>query len=137
MRKSISAIVAALCVMFAASAHAQVATTGTIQVVAQDKDGGRLPGVTVTAEAADVVTKRTAVTDVTGTAVLEALAPSSQYKVTLSLSGFADQTRENVLVRSGQTASVTATLQIAGLTEAVTVTAQSPVVDVRSATSGQ
>ena len=137
MRKSLSAIVAAVWVMLAGSAHAQVATTGTIQIVVADKDGGRLPGVTVTAEAADVVTKRTAVTDATGTAVLEALAPSSQYKVTMTLSGFADQARENVLVRSGQTASLNVTLQIAGLTEAVTVTAASPVVDVRSATAGQ
>lgn len=137
MRKCLSAIVAAVWVMYAGAAYAQVATTGTIQVVAQDKDGGRLPGVTVTAEAADSVTKRTAVTDLTGTAVLEALAPSTQYKVTMTLSGFADQVRENVLVRSGQTASLQVTLQIAGLTEAVQVTAASPIVDVRSATAGQ
>src|SRR5262245_47017295 len=106
MRKSLSALVAAFGIMLAGSAHAQVATTGTIQVVAVDKDGGRLPGVTVTAEAADVVTKRTAVTDTTGTAMLEALAPSAQYKVTMSLSGFADRTQESVLVRSGQTVSL-------------------------------
>jgi hypothetical protein len=76
MRKSLSALIAAVWI-FAGSAYAQVATTGTIQVVVQDKDGGRLPGVTVTVEAPDVITKRTAVTDATGTAVLEALAPSS------------------------------------------------------------
>lgn len=137
MRKGLSAVIAALWVMFAGSAYAQVSTTGTIQVVVEDKDGGRLPGVTVTAEAADSVTKRTAVTDTTGTASLEALAPSSQYKITTSLSGFADQVRENVLVRSGQTVSLNVTLQIAGLTESVQVTAASPIVDVRSATAGQ
>jgi len=137
MRKCLSAIVSALLIATSGSAFAQVATTGTIQVVVEDKDHGRLPGVTVTAEAADVITKRTAVTDATGTAVLEALAPSNQYKVTMTLAGFADRMVENVLVRSGQTASVNATLQIAGLTEAVTVTAVSPVVDVRSATAGQ
>ena len=137
MRKRLSAIVAALLIAMTGSAFAQVATTGTISVVVVDKDGGRLPGVTVNAEAPDVITKRMAVTDGTGTAVLEALAPSSQYKVTLSLAGFADLTSENVLVRSGQTASLNVTLQLAGLTEAVTVTASSPVVDVRSATSGQ
>ena len=137
MRTCLSAIVAALLIATSGSAYAQVATTGTITVVVEDKDGGRLPGVTVTAEAADVITKRTAVTDATGTATLEALAPSNRYKVTMSLSGFADRMVENVLVRSGQTASVNATLQLAGLTEAVTVTATSPVVDVRSATAGQ
>lgn len=137
MRKCVGVIVAALAILSAGSANAQVATTGTISVVVVDKDGGRLPGVTVNAEAPDVITKRMAVTDATGTAVLEALAPSSHYKVTMSLAGFADLASENVLVRSGQTASLNVTLQIAGLTEAVTVTAASPVVDVRSATSGQ
>ena len=98
MRIRTSAIVAALLIAFAGSAFAQVATTGSITVVIQDKDGGRLPGVTVSAEAADSITKRTTVTDETGTAVLEALAPSSQYRVTAALSGFADLTREQIRV---------------------------------------
>ncbi len=132
-----SAAMVALLFGLAGTAFAQVATTGTIQVVIQDKDGGRLPGVTVTAEAPDSITKRTAVTDAAGTAVLEALAPSSQYRVTFSLQGFADQTRSDVLVRSGQTASFPVTLQLAGLTEAVQVTASTPLVDVKSATTGQ
>ena len=136
MRKYLSAVVAAMGILCAGSAYAQVSTTGTIQVVAEDTDGGRLPGVTVTAEAADVITKRTAVTDATGTAVLEALAPSNQYRVVLSLAGFADQTRENVLVRSGQSVVINVTLPIAGLAEAVVVTAGTPIVDVRSATAG-
>ena len=42
----------------AAVASAQVATTGTVQVVVSDPDGGRLPGVTVTAEAPDTITRR-------------------------------------------------------------------------------
>jgi len=92
MRKRLSAIVAALLIAMTGSALAQVATTGTITVVIADKDGGRLPGVTVTAEAPDSITKRTAVTDTTGTATLEALQPSSQYKVTASLQGFNDLT---------------------------------------------
>ena len=86
MRKCLGALVAAaLLISFAGSANAQVTTTGTITVVIQDKDGGRLPGVTVSAEAPDTITKRSAVTDETGTAVLEALAPSSQYRVSAML----------------------------------------------------
>ena len=136
MRKTFSVLVAVLWI-FAGSAYAQVATSGTIQVVIVDKDGGRLPGVTVTAEAPDVVTKRTAVTDAAGVAVLEALAPSSRYKVTATLAGFADLVRDQVLVRSGQSVSLNVTMQLAGLTEAVQVTAASPIVDVKSATAGQ
>jgi hypothetical protein len=137
MLKRTSALVAAVLIALTSSAFAQVATTGTIQIIVADKDGGRLPGVTVTAEAADSVSKRTAVTDTTGTAVLEALAPSSQYKVTVVLPGFADQVRSDILVRSGQTVSLSLTMQVAGLTEAVQVVASSPIVDVKSSTSGQ
>ena len=39
MRKRLSAIVAALLIAMSGSAFAQVATTGTITVVVQDKDG--------------------------------------------------------------------------------------------------
>src|SRR4029453_5181829 len=125
MRKRTSAIVAAL-LFFAGSAFAQVATTGSITVVIADKDGGRLPGVTVSAEAADSITKRTAVTDATGTATLEALAPSSHYKVTAALQGFSDLTREEIRVVSGQNFTLSLTLQVAGLTETVSVTANPP-----------
>lgn len=137
MLKRTSVLVAAMCLALTGPAFAQVATTGTIQVVVADKDGGRLPGVTVTAEAADSVTRRVVVTDTTGTALLEALAPSAQYRVSMMLPGFADRMQQNVLVRSGQTVSLSITLQIAGLSEAVQVTAASPIVDVKSATSGQ
>ena len=78
MRNLISAVTVALALLASvASAAAQVATTGTIQIVATDADGGRLPGVSVTAKAVDTVTTRTAVTNDEGVATLEALAPST------------------------------------------------------------
>ncbi|MFA5908341.1 MAG: TonB-dependent receptor [Vicinamibacterales bacterium] len=137
MRIRTSAIFMALWLVFTGVASAQVTNTGTIEIVVADADGGRLPGVTVTAAAADTITKRTVVTDGQGVAKLEALAPSAQYTVTVVLQGFKDLTREKILVRSGQTASLTVTMSIAGLTEAVQVTAATPLVDVRSATTGQ
>jgi hypothetical protein len=137
MRIRSSAMFLCLCLAFMGVASAQVTNTGTVVVTVEDSDGGRLPGVTVTAEAADTVTRRTAVTDAEGVATLEALAPSPSYVITVSLPGFADQVRNQILVRSGQTASLNFTMSIAGVTEAVQVTASSPVVDVRSATSGQ
>jgi hypothetical protein len=127
----------ALVVGFAGTVAAQVSTTGTIQVVIQDQDGGRLPGVTVTARAADTVTTRTTVTNEEGVATLEALAPSVAYEVTAELSGFRNLVRPNILVRTGQTTTLPLTLTLATVTEAVTVTATSPLVDTKSATSGQ
>ncbi len=137
MHARISALAVALVLAVAGWANAQVTTTGTIQVVVQDAQGGRLPGVTVTARAEDSVTTRTAVTNAEGVASLEALAPSNAYVVTTELQGFQTQTINAVLVRSGQTATIDLTLAVAGLTEAVTVSAAAPVVDVTNATTGQ
>jgi hypothetical protein len=125
------------CLAVASTASGQVTTTGTILVTVEDQAGARVPGATVTASAADVVTSRTAVTDEQGVATLEALAPSTLYTVKVELSGFQEQTRTNILVRSGQAANLRFQLALSGVTEQVVVTAQSPVVDVRSATTGQ
>jgi hypothetical protein len=127
----------ALILALAGVASAQVSNTGTISVVVSDTAGGRMPGVTVTASAPDTITTRTAVTDAEGLAVLEALAPSNQYTVVAEIQGFTNATRERILVRSGQTASLNLSLSVAGVTEAVTVSAATPIVDTRSATTGQ
>ena len=137
MRNFRSAMLMALMLAFASSVYAQVSNTGTVQVVISDNQGGRLPGVTVTASAPDTITKRTVVTDAEGVATLEALAPSAQYVITAVLQGFKDETRTNILVRAGQTASLNFALSVAGVTEAVTVTASTPLVDTTSATTGQ
>ncbi|MGE0864229.1 MAG: carboxypeptidase regulatory-like domain-containing protein [Vicinamibacterales bacterium] len=137
MRIRTSAMFVALWLAFAGLASAQVSSTGTITVVVADKDGGRIPGATVTASATDTITKRTVVTDAQGVATLEALAPSAQYTVVAQIQGFQDATREKIRVVSGQTASLDLTLSLAGLTEAVQVTATTPLVDVTSATTGQ
>ena len=118
-------------------AVAQVTETGTIEVVVQDPQGGAIPGVTVVATAADVLTKREAVTDVDGRALLVGLQPSAQYIVTAQITGFKPSRNENVLVRSGQTASLRVSLVVGGLTEEVQVTSESPLVDTKSATTGQ
>jgi hypothetical protein len=119
------------------NASAQVTTTGTITTVIEDAQGGRLPGVTVTASANDVVTTRTVVSDAEGVATLEALAPSAAYVIKASLSGFRDYSREAVLVSSGKTTTLHVQLTLQSVTEQVLVTGSTPVVDVTRAVSGQ
>lgn len=123
--------------MSAVAAQAQIATTGTIEVIVSDQEGLRVPGVAVEARSADAVTTRTAVTDSEGRALLVALEPSSQYIVTSELAGFTPVRNENVLVRAGQTVTLRVTLTLGGLTEQVQVTVESPLVDTTSATTGQ
>ena len=131
--------VVAVCALLAVAqpAAAQVTETGTIEVLVQDAAGLPIPGATVVATAADTVTKREGVTDTTGRALLVGLAPSERYIVTTELSGFRPTRNENVLVRSGQTATIRVPLAVGGVTEQVQVTAESPIVDARSATTGQ
>jgi hypothetical protein len=131
------AVAALALAAFGSPAAAQVTETGTIEIVVQDQAGAAVPGANVVAQAADSVTKREAVTDSEGRALLVGLAPSALYVVTTELSGFRPTRNENVLVRSGQTASLKISLTVGGVTEQVQVTAESPIVDVKSATTGQ
>ena len=50
--RSIGIFLVGLILAGASASMAQVTTTGTIQVVLEDPQGGRIPGVTVTASAA-------------------------------------------------------------------------------------
>jgi hypothetical protein len=131
------AVAALALAAFAHPAVAQVTETGTIEVLVQDQGGLPIPGANVVATAADSVTKREAVTDAEGRALLVGLAPSAQYVVTTELQGFRPTRNENVLVRTGQTASLRISLAVGGVTEQVQVTAESPIVDTKSATTGQ
>src|SRR6185503_6943898 len=136
MNKKLSiALLIALSV--AAVASAQVSTTGTVVVTIEDQDNARVPGVTVTASATDVVSKRMAVTDAEGNATLDGLAPSALYTVSAQLSGFKELVRENILVRSGSTTTLHLALSLATLAETVTVSAATPVVDTTNAKTGQ
>jgi hypothetical protein len=137
MYARIGAIALAIALALPGLAGAQVTSTGSIQVVVEDAQGGRLPGVTVTARAEDSVTTRTTVTDAEGVAVLEAMAPSRNYVITAALQGFTTRTVERVQVTSGQTTAVPTTLAVGGLTEQVTVTAVTPAVDFTTALVGQ
>lgn len=135
--RSIGVVLLGLLLTGAGSAWAQVTTTGRLEVIVEDPSGGRLPGVTVTATANDVVTTRTAVSNAEGVATLEALAPSARYRVKAELSGFKELERTDILVRSGQATTLRVEMELGAQSEVVQVTAQTPLVDVTRATSGQ
>ena len=116
--------------------YAQVASSGTIEVVVLDSDGRIVPGATVTASAADTVSRRVQVTDENGRVRLEGLVPSTLYVVTVELTGFRGWRNENVLVRSGQVTTLNSELSVGGVSETVEVRATSPVIDITSATTG-
>ncbi len=118
-------------------ASAQVVTKGSITVILTDAQGGRLPGATVSARAADTVTVGEATTNNDGIATLVALEPSAVYVVTVRMPGFNPTRNEGVLVRAGHAVTLRLTLKLAGITEEVMVTAVTPLVDITSALVSQ
>jgi hypothetical protein len=118
----------ALC---AVAAHAQ--TLGTIAGSAKDPSGAVLPGVTVEASSPALIEKvRSVVTDGTGLYRLVNLPPGT-YTVTFTLPGFNTTRREAVEVSLGFTSTIDAELRVGAIEETVTVTGESPIVDVQSA----
>ena len=120
--------------LFSVPAFAQ--QTGSIQGKVTDTGGGVLPGVTVEARASVLPGPRVTVTAADGTFQLPALPPG-EYTLTFTLSGMQTATKKAAVQLSEVTAVDTA-LGVASLSEAVTVTAYTIMVDRTSAaiTSG-
>jgi hypothetical protein len=114
-----------------AFAQAVGATTGAINGKVSDASGGVMPGVTVTIASPSMQGVRAAVTDQEGSYRFPAIPPG-EYKITYELAGFSTVIREGIRVGLGFTATVNTELKVASLTESVTVTGQSPVVDITS-----
>ena len=104
-------------------------TRGTIEGVVKDSSGAVLPGATVEARSGGSGVL-TATSDASGNFRFPSVLPGT-YEVTASLSGFKAGKVSDVQVRLGSIKSVEFSLQLASVTEAVTVTAESPLVDVR------
>ena len=125
-----------LSVLLASSAaSAQVSsTTGSINGKVTDNTGGVLPGVTVTASSPSMQGTRTDVTNEAGEYRFPAVAPGV-YKLVYELAGFGTVNREGVQVGLGFTATVNTEMGVATLQETVTVSGESPVVDVSTTTT--
>jgi hypothetical protein len=96
----------------------------------QDASGGVLPGVTVEAASPALIEKlRTAVTDGTGRYRIEDLRPGT-YTVTFTLPGFATVRSEGLIVSGTGVITQDAQLRVGGVQETITVTGETPVVDV-------
>jgi hypothetical protein len=121
----------------AAATHPAFAqeSRGSISGTVRDNSGGALPGVTVTATQKDTNRATTAVTNEAGSYNLLFLQPGI-YSVTAELSGFKKTLRDNVEVRVNDRMGIDLTMEIGGLEETVTVTAESPLLETRSGSQG-
>jgi carboxypeptidase family protein len=113
------------------AAYAQSAIAGVVR----DSSGAVLPGVTVEAASPALIEgSRTVVTDNAGSYRIENLRPG-EYLVTFSLTGFRVVRREGINLPTSFTAQVNADLSLGQLQESVTVSGESPLVDVRGSVS--
>jgi hypothetical protein len=130
-----------LCLSFLAAlalpcaAHAQD-PRGAITGVVSDTSGGRLPGVTVVATSVDTNVPSTATTNNEGNYVISYLPPG-KYTVTVELSGFKKVVRPNVEVRVSDRIDLDFNLEVGNIEETVSVTAESPLLEMGNASAGQ
>src|SRR6476620_8359262 len=116
-----------------ATARAQSAFAGVVK----DATGAVLPGVTVEAASPALIEKvRSATTDTNGAYKIENLRPGT-YSLTFNLPGFSSIKKDAIELPSNFTSTINADLKVGSLEETVTVSGESPVVDVQSNSKAQ
>ena len=127
-RASIAALLLAVALDVAMSAMAQT-TNGVITGTISDAQGGVLPGVTVTVRNTDTGLTRTIVTEDVGRYRLGGLPPG-RYELKAELSGFGSVDVPAMTLTTGTEIVRNITLQVQGVQESVTVTGETPLVEV-------
>jgi hypothetical protein len=114
-------------------AFAQATLAGTVR----DTSGAVLPGVTVEASSAALIERtRSTTTDTNGQYQIVDLRPGT-YVLKFTLQGFATVERADVQVTGSGVTSINADMRVGGVQETITVTTDTPVVDVQTSTRRQ
>ena len=134
LRRILCGLAAVIAVVVTPSvAGAQSAFAGVVK----DTTGAVLPGVTVEASSPALIEQiRTATTDANGSYKIENLRPG-MYTLAFSLPGFASVKKDAIELASNFTATINADLRVGAMEETVTVSGESPVVDVQTNTKAQ
>src|SRR6266508_3386262 len=127
--------------VFALACLLAVPTTARAQSsfagVVRDTTGAVMPGVTVEAASPALIEKvRSVTTDANGAYRIENLRPGI-YALTFTLPGFSNVKKDAIELSSNFTATINADLKVGAVEETVTVSGESPIVDVQSNTKSQ
>jgi hypothetical protein len=124
-----SVVAAVLVAVLPSLAVAQASIGGVVR----DSSGAVLPGVTVDATSPALIEKtRSVVTDGTGQYKIVDLRPGT-YTVTFTLAGFTTVKRDGIELTGSFAATITADLRVGSIAETITVTSETPIVDIQSA----
>ena len=118
------------------SARAQAVSTAQINGTVRDQGGLALPGVTISVTQTDTGLTRTAVTDDTGSYILQNL-PIGPYKLEATLQGFRTYQQTGIVLQVGANPTLPLTLQLGQVEETVTVAGTAALVETRSPGIGQ
>jgi len=139
MSRSPKAIVVAFLLSFVlvVSGRAASAQTGTGEIFGKvlDSTGAVLPGATVTISGEALITPQSTGVSSSGSYRFPNL-PIGLYSVAFELAGFKRMVRADVRIQAGFNAEVNGRLELSTVEETVTVTGESPIIDVRSNTLG-
>src|SRR5918995_1169058 len=130
-----AAVVAAALLALPTRAAAQ-AVTGTLLGNVTDASGAAVPGATVTATEVQTNVSRTAVTNESGYYLFASLQ-NGTYTVAAELEGFKKVQRQNLKVDVNTTVRVDLPLEVGQMTEAVTVSAETPVLQTDRTDTGR
>lgn len=112
---------------------ASAQTTGEIYGRVTDKSGAVVPGSLVTLTSPVLLQPQTAVTSSTGLYRFPSV-PIGTYTVKFELTGFTTVVQEGIRVEIGLNAQINANLNLSGIQEVVTITAEAPLIDLRNNT---
>jgi hypothetical protein len=128
-------ILALVLVCAVANLAAAQQTTGHITGRVVDSQGSAVPGVTVTGRNTQTGFVRTDVSDGEGVYRLTAM-PVGTYDMTAELQGFSRYESKGLVLNVGQTISVDVPMKVASLSETVTVTGETPLIETTSSSVG-
>src|SRR5215208_3047730 len=127
-RASIPVLILVAVTLFPSLVFAQGTLTGTVR----DQSGGVLPGVTVEASSPALIEKvRAAVTDDAGQYRITGLNAGT-YSLTFRLTGFNIVRREGIELSGTAALTIPVEMRVGAVAETVTVTGETPVVDVQT-----
>ena len=129
----LAAAMFAVSVIGTSPAFAQTVTTGSLAGKVADQQGGVLPGAAVEAVHTPTGTKYKAVTDTGGRYSIQNVRVGGPYTITVTMPSFKKKSTGDVMVTLGDQVATDFALELATMTEAVTVTGESPMIDVSRA----
>ncbi len=123
----LAVLVAGVAALTPSYARAQNPTFSVEGVVA-DEQQAVLPGATVTIRNVATGLMRTATTDEQGRYVFSALPPEGRYEISVELTGFSTQLRNDLVFNAGQRAVINVPMKLSTIQETITVSGESPLV---------